>query len=67
MKPQSSLKNSRVKALAERVVEGHPAADPPAFLGLMKTCMKLGESFYANLGDRITHAGKLRQLPDLVR
>jgi hypothetical protein len=36
-------------------------------LGLMKTCMKLGVSFYAYLGDRITGAGEVPQLADLVR
>jgi len=36
-------------------------------LGLMKTCIKLRVSFYAYLGDRLTRAGKLPELADLVR
>lgn len=36
-------------------------------LGLMKTCMKLGVSFYAYLGDRLTQAGEVPDLADLVR
>ena len=36
-------------------------------LGLMKTCMKLGVSFYTYLGDRLTGAGAVPSLADLVR
>ena len=36
-------------------------------LGLMKTCMKLGVSFYTYLGDRLTEAGAVPSLADLVR
>ena len=36
-------------------------------LGLMTTCMKLGVSFYAYLGDRLTRAGEVPALADLVR
>lgn len=36
-------------------------------LGLMKTCMKLGVSFYAYLGDRLTRAAGVPALADLVR
>jgi hypothetical protein len=36
-------------------------------LGLMKTCMKLGVSFYAYLGDRLTRTGDVPALADLVR
>jgi hypothetical protein len=36
-------------------------------LGLMKTCSKLGVSFYAYLGDRLTRAGVVPELAGLVR
>lgn len=36
-------------------------------LGLMKTCIKLGVSFYTYLGDRLTRAGQVPALADLVR
>jgi hypothetical protein len=36
-------------------------------LGLMKTCIKLRVSFYAYLGDRLTRAGHVPKLADLVR
>jgi hypothetical protein len=36
-------------------------------LGLMKTCRKLDLSFYAYLGDRLTRAGQLPPLADLVK
>lgn len=36
-------------------------------LGLMKTCSKLGVSFYAYLGDRLTRAGVVPELAVLVR
>jgi hypothetical protein len=38
-------------------------------LGLMKTCGKLGVSFFRYLGDRLQISGAIRvpQLPDLVR
>ncbi len=40
-----------------------------AFLGLMKTCRKLGLSFWSYLGDRldIPHTPALPPLPDLIR
>jgi hypothetical protein len=39
-----------------------------AFLGLLKTCAKLGVSFWSYLGDRLGIAeGSVADLPDLVR
>ncbi len=36
-------------------------------LGLLKTCSKLGVSFYAYLGDRLTRVGVVPELAVLVR
>lgn len=36
-------------------------------VGLMKTCFKLGVSFYADLGDRLPRAGVVPELALLVR
>jgi hypothetical protein len=46
---------------------GRTARD--VMLGLMKTCGKLGVSFFRYLGDRLQIAGAISvpQLPDLVR
>jgi hypothetical protein len=46
---------------------GRTARD--VMLGLMKTCGKLGVSFFRYLGDRLQISGAIRvpQLPDLVR
>jgi hypothetical protein len=40
-----------------------------AFLSLMKTCAKLGISFWDYLGDRLSHSGaaKIPLLPDVIR
>ena len=47
--------------------EGRTARD--VLLGLMKTCRKLGVSFYRYLGDRlrVPGAAPIPPLPDLVR
>ena len=47
--------------------DGRTARD--VLLGLMKTCRKLGVSFYRYLGDRlrVPSDGPIPPLPDLVR
>ena len=37
------------------------------FASLKKTCRKLGVSFWAYLNDRITSAGQILPLPELMR